>query len=448
MEVSEHNAKMLYTLNVPLVTINAKINGPGKNYRPEISKDGRIANTQFLKMLNVKVGARCALTWNLNTIDGLVNGASGTIAAIEFNKMSIDRKVEAIIVHFDDEATGRIQREKYSRLAKKYEAMNGTPIFRMHHEFNITSRKGFQQAATANIEQFPVRINYASTAHKIQGQTVKAGSKVIIHWNKQMHNQKGMSYVMLGRTQVLDDIHILGEVDFKGIQCSKAALEESKRLFQMFTTREQKEHEFLSLHWKISYLNVRSLKCHRKDILRDNHLMVSDILSFGETWLEPGETVDIGEYKAVYVNAGRGKGVATFSNMETVSEPLTLNAAAFSAILVSTKHFDIVSLYISQGHNHDSLCEKMEDLINESRPMAIVGDMNMKIHKNNPFQGFLSNKGFHQLISEPTFDSGSLIDHVYVNQGLLNLGCTVEKTSVYYSDHDAISILIKKQEQC
>ena len=445
MEVSEHNARMLNTVEAPLVTIKAKNNGP-KNYRPEVSKDGRIANTQFLQSLNIKVGARCALTWNLSTIDGLVNGASGTIVGIEMNKMSIDKRVEAIIVSFDDEATGRSQREKHPRLTKKYEAVKGTPIFRMTHEFNITSRKGFQQAATANLEQFPIRINYASTAHKIQGQTVRVGCKVVIHWHKEMHRQKGMCYVMLGRTQVLDDIYILGEVDFKSIQCSKAALEESRRLFGIFVTEEQKKCEYLSSHWKISYLNVRSLKGHRNDVFKDNHLMDSDILSFGETWLEPGETVDIGDYNAIYVNAGRGKGVATYLSMMTASEPLRLSSSSFSAILVSNEYFDIMSVYISQGQNHNRLCEEMEDFIKVDKPMAVMGDMNMKIDANNPFQKLLLKRGFHQLLSEPTFDNGSLIDHIYVNQKLLSLGCTVNKKSVYYSDHDAISILIKKQQ--
>ena len=446
LEVAEHNEKMLNTLETPLVTIKAKNSGPGKNYRPDKTKDGRIGSTQFLDILNVKVGARCALTWNLSTVDGLVNGSSGTIVAIEINKMSAEKKVEAIIVRFDDESAGKSQREKHPRLAKKYEQMKGTPILRLTHEYNIMSKKGFSLTASARIEQFPIKIYYASTAHKIQGQTVKAGSKVVIHWNKNMGREKGMSYVMLGRTQVLEDIHIVGSVDFKSIQCSENALSESKRLFKIFEDNEMSQLEFLSTHWMISYLNVRSLKGHKDDVLKDNFLMASDIIGFGETWLEQTDTVNIDNFEAVFVNAGKGKGVATYSKLQSISQPLTFKSETFSAILISTDHFNILSMYLSHGQNSSSLCEEIREILQKEKPMIVMGDMNMNTNSRNDFQDLLSAKGFRQMITEPTFDGGSLIDHIYVNEELLKIGCVTARNSVYYSDHDVITVFVKKQD--
>jgi hypothetical protein len=64
----------------------------------------------------------------------------------------------------------------------------------------------------------------------MQGQTVKAGSKVVIHWNARFTN--GMAYVMLGRTEQLEDIFIAGNYDEKKIKCSPAAKLASKDLFQ------------------------------------------------------------------------------------------------------------------------------------------------------------------------------------------------------------------------
>ena len=450
LEVSMHNNKMLNTLDSPLINIKAKNSGPnGHNkFKPEISKDGRIGSTQFLDELNIKVGARCALTWNLSTIDGLVNGSSGTIVAVEVNKMSAEKRVEAIIVCFDDENAGKNQREKYPRLSKKYKELNGTPIFRMTHEYNIISKRGFKQAATAKIEQFAIRINYASTAHKIQGQTVKAGGKVIIHWNKNLDKQKGMIYVMLGRTQVLDDIHIVGEVDFKAIQCSSAALEESKRLLNIFEENLEKQRQFISSNWMISYLNVRSLKGHYKDILKDNLIMSSDIMSFGETWLEPNEKIEMDGFKAEFVNIGRGKGTATFSRMNMVSQPVKLRSEFFTAILTQTAQFDVLSMYVSQKQDPKALWEHVRYSIQENRPMVIMGDMNMSASSKNEFQKLLERNGFKQMINEPTFDGGSVIDHIYINVEMMKIGCTVEKSSVYYSDHDMISLYVKKHADC
>ena len=449
LEVSEHNEKLLNTLNSPLVVIPAKNSGPSrqKGFQPLISKDGRIGNTQFLNVLNIKIGARCALTWNLSTIDGLVNGATGTILAIEFNKMSAEKKVEAIIISFDDENVGKNQRDKHRRLSKKYEDMNGTPIYRLNHEYNLTSRRGFQQAATANLEQFPIRINYASTAHKIQGQTIKAGCKVVIHWNKNMHQQKGMSYVMLGRTQVLDDIFIVGEVDFNGIQCSTAALEESKRLLSIFQANQNKDKDFGTENWMISYLNVRSLKGHIQDILKDNWIMSSDVMNFGETWLEESEAVEIDGLQASYVNSGKGKGLASYSRMALMSQPVEFKSNTFSAISISTQHFDILSMYVSQNQNLKDLCEEIQYCIQENQPMVILGDMNMGENSNNYFQKFLRSKGFKQMIVEPTFDGGSIIDHIYVNEELQKVGCSVDRKSVYYSDHDIISLFVRKDRK-
>ena len=44
--------------------------------------------------------------------------------------------------------------------------------------------------------------------------------------------------------------------------------------------------------------------------------------------------------------------------------------------------------------------------------------------------------GFKQMISKPTHDSGTIIDHVYVSQTVNTMQTDV--TDRYYSDHDCI----------
>ena len=54
----------------------------------------------------------------------------------------------------------------------------------------------------------------------------------------------------------------------------------------------------------------------------------------------------------------------------------------------------------------------------------------------------MEKKGFQQLIHQPTYEEGSLIDHVYVNKCMKNLNVSVETFSVYFSDHDIITLYI------
>ena len=168
-EVSGHNNRMLEQLEGEMVTLKAKKEGGPKGYVAPITNDGRIGSTQFFDKLNIKIGARVALTFNVSTMDGLVNGACGVIVGIEStSKLAKEKRVHAIIVKFDDEKCGREHRQKNPRFSKKYEKENGTPIFRTDLEYNIPSKKGFSGSAVAKVEQFPLRISYASTAHRMQ----------------------------------------------------------------------------------------------------------------------------------------------------------------------------------------------------------------------------------------------------------------------------------------
>ena len=166
-EVHEHNSKMLAKL-VTQEQIHSAIHVLPKGYYPRTTPHGTVASTQFQEELKLKVGARCMLIFNVNTIDELVNGATGTILAFERAKRFVKNVNDCIIIKFDDETCGREQRLKYPALSNKYKESNGTPIFRQELEYQISSQTGKGHAARAKVIQFPLRISYASTAHKMQ----------------------------------------------------------------------------------------------------------------------------------------------------------------------------------------------------------------------------------------------------------------------------------------
>ena len=61
------------------------------NFKPSISKDGRVNDTPFLEKLRIKLDARIMLTYNVDTADGLKNGALGQIKQVVLNNIVLDR---------------------------------------------------------------------------------------------------------------------------------------------------------------------------------------------------------------------------------------------------------------------------------------------------------------------------------------------------------------------
>ena len=58
----------------------------------------------------------------------------------------------------------------------------------------------------------------------------------------------------------------------------------------------------------------------------------------------------------------------------------------------------------------------------------------------NKMKQFLEDKDFQQMIRRPTHDKGNCIDHLYLNQELLDLQPKVEQQSAYFSDHDILNL--------
>ena len=64
--------------------------------------------------------------------------------------------------------------------------------------------------------------------------------------------------------------------------------------------------------------------------------------------------------------------------------------------------------------------------------------------KSSKFENFLRGKGFCQMINKPTHESGSLLDHIYINDALDQIGCFTQSDVCYYSDHDIVSLFVSK----
>ena len=141
------------------------------------------------------------LTYNVDTADGLTNGSRGTLIGLLKNA---EEEVTRLVVKFENPAHGQMRREATPGVTSKYPG--GTAIEKVSFAFSLSkSKRG--SIATAKVIQFPIKLAFAATAHKIQGQTVKKPRKVIVDLHSVF--QPAMAYVMLSRVESIDQLYIL-----------------------------------------------------------------------------------------------------------------------------------------------------------------------------------------------------------------------------------------------
>lgn len=127
-------------------------------------------------ILNLKVGALCMVVRNLNISDGLVNGTKVIIVAIAHRVVTVRRPGETEHLLIQEKLEQKF----------KFPLDTGCPV-------EVCRR------------QFPLRICYAMSAHKSQGQTIDIvgcdfRSSPFCH---------GLLYVTLGRVRSSEHIRIL-----------------------------------------------------------------------------------------------------------------------------------------------------------------------------------------------------------------------------------------------
>ena len=412
-----------------------------KNFNPPEGKAGEVLKTPFQKELKLKIGAKVMLTYNVDTSDGLTNGARGELTGIIKDK---NDNISKILVKFERESIGREKRKHNKEICRQFP--QSTPIEKVNFSFSISKSKK-SVISTAMVIQFPLKLAFACTAHKIQGSTIPKPNKVII--NVADTFTAAMTYVMLSRACSLSQILILNEFDEKKMYPNMKALEELKRLNNISKnnnlSRWEKEDSKLI---KISSLNCRSLKKHCEDIAKDDLLMKSDIICLNETWTESDDITDdllIPNYELHLNSKGKGKGVATYYKKAKFKHSSDIKDDLMQLTKFTSQMLDIILLYRSQRGDYDQLNEHIDSLMSEGKPLLIVGDLNFCYLKNkyNRTKQHLKAKHFFQLINEPTHIEGHLLDQAYLRDSEGKLETESEVQSKYYTDHKSLSIILR-----
>ena len=113
---------------------------------------------------------------------------------------------------------------------------------------------GKVHGAKCKLTQFPIRLAWATTGHKVQGVTFKRGIDVVMHCHKKMPNS--LLYVMLSRPESVENVFMKG-FDPKYLKPNALALEEDKKLDDRSIN-----HHYEKMHFDFFILNIRSLSKH------------------------------------------------------------------------------------------------------------------------------------------------------------------------------------------
>ena len=123
-----------------------------------------------------------------------------------------------------------------------------------------------------------------------------------------------------------------------------------------------------------------------------------------------------------------------------------INGLMFTTVFTRQENCEIrfLFLYRKKSSNLNNFVNNLDHITNWYTIDVILGDFNINYFdekESHNLKNILENKlGYQQIVSNPTFLSGSLLDHVYIkSHKFKSVANTV--IGVYYSDHDAVKIL-------
>ena len=124
-----------------------------------------------------------------------------------------------------------------------------------------------------------------------------------------------------------------------------------------------------------------------------------------------------------------------------------INGLMFTTVFTSRENCEMrfLFLYRKQASNVHDFVNNLNHIINWYTIDIILGDFNINYfdekESHNLKNIMESTLGYQQIVSKPTFLSGSLLDHVYIRSNKFKSVYNAV-IGVYYSDHDAVKMFL------
>ncbi|XP_062600308.1 uncharacterized protein LOC134261943 [Saccostrea cucullata] len=441
-EVDAHNEQMVETVCSPCLYSTAK------DYTKSTSGTLLLRKLPYSSsspenlpdIIKLGINARVMLTRNIDTEDGLVNGAFGTISAIEVRGNDID----AVYIQFDNENIGRKAiSTTVSNVQGSEKAVRITP-----YEDVLVGRNALRK-------QLPLKLGWAATIHKVQGMTT---TQVVVSLQKIF--QPGMAYVALSRTTTLQGLNIL----HFDTDCIFASAEIKESLSSMPNYLLQTGVDDKCYCLKLLLHNTEGLLSHRKDIENAGFVNDSQVICFTETWLTkkdyvPPSLIPNSDVHAVYREDAYTSSDPIFRQLKSQAKggvAIFTKDVKHSRYTTKVKDLECVSIQILEPtavavfviyrppiYPMDKFKAKISSLLSQinqeiSSPVLILGDFNDNYFGKPSLKTLFTSYGYQQLVNKPTTESGSCLDLVLAKDFPEDPNVTIEH--LYYSFHDAISI--------
>ena len=417
----------------------------------KIAKPSSSCDTDSLHAsLLLAEGARVMLTRNVDVSDGLVNGATGTVTSFKSttcNKQTAKDHTEmkAIEVKFDNRHVGK-------KTGKEYADGNRVCIERIEEEMRKSS---------ITRHQFPLKLAWACTAHKVQGMTT---DKVVVNLDNIF--SPGQAYVALSRVTSKKGLYIEAnnekEIETR-IYADKevdTAIQSMPRLFGS-TTEDSCPQS--AQHIEIILFNVQSLRHNIQELRADTRFHSVDIICFTETWLKKEdsasayplngftcyhrsrkESYEASSEEMSKHRSSRGGGVAMYirTGMSIEIERFPVRNIEGMMCKICEEKIRLILIYRPSVYSLDYFICNLVNLLqyigqlSDINGTIVMGDFNENVLiTRGRIQSVMERHGFQQTITSVTTEQGTLIDHVYIS-GKVQGSFSVIPT--FYSYHEAI----------
>ena len=339
-----------------------------REFKPKIDPTGAIRGTALQTMLRLKVGAKVMLTSNIDTCDCLTNGALGEVVGFKFNKDILKQ----VYVHFFNEDCGRDTRKSFADLQTKFPGKNVLPINRIEVQYSL-SKKGTGGNSNATAIQFPLRLAFASTAHKVQGLTVAKPNNLVV--DLRTVRDPAQAYVILSRVQALSQLFILESVCADRITASMSAMDELKRMERdAINVDPVRKSSIISC-------NIRSIRKNFDNFISASATKRAKVMCLQETWLDPSDSAshcnllpENTGWKQHNNSVGKGKGISTFFTEEYELEKDITNPS-YQMTKITSERLEIINIYRSIGAETENLLEDLCALISPGKQTLLLGDL-------------------------------------------------------------------------
>ncbi len=449
-DAEKRNRRKLAELEGQTYTSIAKYSTNSKFSDHTIPVDDSRETGNLVHKLDIKIGARVKMPINVNNLDGLTNGATGTVVHVILKANGTE--METIMVKFDNPKIG-VQTRQESKVPKRRD--KSVPITKVEGTFFLGKRK--------NIEyhnwQFPLVLCWGSTIHVTQSLSL---SGIVVDMTNGRY-LPGQAYVAFSRVRNLDQLWIIN-YDRQKVKSSPIVDAEMERLRKNpIPTLPQPVVLNDSTVCSIGHLNIRSLMSKVK-YLKNDPVFQCSILCISETRLSdqiPTKKLPWPDNFTVERNDRNrdGGGVLIAANPCTQPIPVALPTSSLEIVGVKIhipQEVLVLCVYRSRDLPKDEFVVQMEKILSQFTEMGVVviGDFNEDVvklyysffsehsylplntgQKSHKLHDFMLSIGFTQVIKEPTHEEGSLLDHIYLRNTDFNQS---DVQDIYFSDHSAI----------